>query len=116
MKKNNAAVFLLLAEPRNPPTGLGSGTAVSEATLRFHLGGVTELGWLLGVLSIVPILEVALECRPSASVRSVIVVAVPARLLLLDLDVDDVVEMQCPIAVVCRLVSMFRACSGGCDV
>ena len=40
------------------------------------------------------ILEVALVCWPSASVRSVIVVAVPARLLPLDLDVDDVVELQ----------------------
>ena len=68
------------------------------------------------MLSIVPILEVALECRPSASVRSVIVVAVPARLLLLDLDVDDVVEMQCPIAIVFGSVSKLRACSGGCDV
>ena len=116
MKKNNPAVFLLLAEPRKPPTGLGSGTAVSEATLRFHLGGLGWFSELLGVLAGASILEVALVCWPSASVRSVIVVAVPARLLPLDLDVDDLVEMQCPIAIAFGSVSKLRACSGGCDV
>jgi hypothetical protein len=118
-RTNDVAVFLLLPEPRKPPTGLGSGTAVPEATLRFHLGGLAELGCLLellGLLAEVPILGVALECWPSASDRSMRVVALPARLLLPDVDLDDVVEMQFPIAIVCGLVSMLRACSDGCDV
>ena len=36
------------------------------------------------------------------------VVAVPARLLLPGVDVEAVVEMQCPIAIVCGFVSMLR--------
>jgi hypothetical protein len=37
-----------------------------------------------------------------------------ARLLLPpDVDLEAVVEMQCPIAIVCGFVSMLRA---GCDV
>jgi hypothetical protein len=39
----------------------------------------------------------------------VVVVAVPARLLLPGVDVEAVVvEMQCPIAIVCGFVSMLR--------
>jgi hypothetical protein len=114
-RTNDVAVFLLFPEPGKPPAGLGSGTTVLEATLLFHLNGLADSGWLselLGVLAEVS----ALECWPSASDRSMRVVALPARRLLPDVDLDDVVERQFPMATVCGLVSVLRACSDGCDV
>lgn len=78
-----------MLEPRRASTGLGSGIAVSEVTLRFHFGGVTEI-----VLRKVLMLEVALERRPSASDRSMRVVAEPAGLPLADPDSEGVMEIE----------------------
>jgi len=117
--RTNVAVFLLFLDPGGRPTGLGSGSAVSEATLRFHLRRRPKLAWLLELLDVLAktsFLEIVLECWPSASDRSMRVVVVPARLLLPDVDLDDVVEMQLPIANVCAVVLMLRVCSDGGDV
>lgn len=124
---NDGVVFLLLLETQ-PPAGLRSGIALSEATLRLSVGEVARLNWLLellelsGVLTEVFILSVVVEYWAPALNGICIALKLPAGPLRGGSLPGGVAELmllavESSIATVCEsIISVVRACSDSCDI